>query len=294
MRGAEHVLIDCGEGTQRQLMRSVAGLRRLSVVLITHCHADHVLGLPGLLAALGGTRTGPLRILGPPGLAGLMAGFRVHFGDLGFPLDVREVAAGHEERREGFGLTALAVDHRTPALGWALAEDPVPGHLIPERLARLGVPEGPGRAALARGEEVAVGDGWWVSPEQVREPPRPGRVVVFSGDTRPSPAVGAAARGADLLVHEATFLERDRELAERTGHSTAAEAAALARDAGVALLALTHRSSRYPRAQVLAEARAVFPATVAPEDLDMISVPAAAHDAPRLRTGGGRHERCRD
>ena len=288
MRGADHVLIDCGEGTQRQLMRSVAGLRRLSVILITHCHADHVLGLPGLLATLSDARTAPLLLLGPVGVRALVDGFRVHFGALSFPLTIREVGPGAVERRDGYRLLAVEASHRIPAVAWALAEDPLPGHLIEERLQRLGVPPGPARSALARGDEVALADGRRVTPAQVTGPPRPGRTIVLSGDTRPAAAVADAAAGADLLMHEATFLERDRDLAVRSGHSTAADAARLAAQARVGLLALVHRSTRYAREEILAEARALYGATVAPEDLDLIEVPLAEHGPPRLRPQGGR------
>jgi ribonuclease Z len=287
MRGADHVLIDCGEGTQLQMMRSVAGLRRLALILISHRHADHVLGLPGLLATLSDARTEPLTILGPAGIGHLVDGFRVHFGALAFPLRIREVEPGDVERREGYRLTAVAASHRTPSLAWSLEEDPLPGHLLPEALLRLGVRAGPERAALARGEEAALADGRRIVPGQVMGPRRPGRRIVFSGDTRPAPAVREAASGADLLVHEATFLDRDRPLAIRSGHSTAADAARLAADAGVGLLALVHRSSRYPREEVLAEARAVFAATVAPRDLDLIRVPLSERGPARLLPAGG-------
>lgn len=288
MRGAEHVLIDCGEGTQGQLMRSIAGLRRLSVILITHCHADHVLGLPGLLATLSDARTEPLVLLGPVGVRALVDGFRVHFGELSFPLAIREVEPGDVERRDGYRLIAVAASHRVPSVAWALEEDPLPGHLIDERLERLAVPPGPQRAALSRGEAVELADGRRIAAAQVTGPPRPGRRIVISGDTRPAPAVAAAAAGADLLLHEATFLERDRDLAVRSGHSTAVDAARLAAQAHVGLLALVHRSTRYEREEVLAEARMQFGATVVPEDLDLIEVPLAEHGAPRLRPQGGR------
>ncbi len=288
MRGAEHILIDCGEGTQTQLMRSTAGLRRLSVILISHCHADHVLGLPGLLATLSDARTDPLLLMGPVGMRALVDGFRVHFGELAFPLTIREVAPGDIERRDGLRLSAVAASHRVPSVAWALVEDPLPGHLIDERLAELGVPPGPQRAALARGETIDLSDGRRVAAAQVTGPRRPGRRIIISGDTRPAADVAAASAGADLLLHEATFLERDRDLADRSGHSTAGDAARLAAEARVGLLALVHRSTRYQREEVLAEARALFAATVAPEDLDMIEVPLAEHGSPRLRPGGGR------
>lgn len=288
MRGADHVLIDCGEGTQLQMMRSVAGLRRLSTILITHCHADHVLGLPGLLATLSDARTEPLVLLGPPGVRDLIDGFRVHFGELAFPLAVREVDPGHVERRDGYRLLALETSHGVPSLAWALDEDPLPGHLLEGRLDALGVPPGPARADLARGVDVDLEDGRRVAIAQVTGPARPGRRIVVSGDTRPAPAVAQAAAGANLLVHEATFLTRDRVLADRAGHSTAADAARLAVRAQVGLLALVHRSTRYDRGEVLEEARAIFGATVVPEDLDLIQVPLSEHGPPVLRPQGGR------
>ncbi len=128
MRGADHILVDCGEGTQRQMMRSVAGLRRLRAILITHCHADHVLGLPGLLATLSDARTEPLALLGPSGLADLVDGFRVHFGELGFPLSVREVAPGHVERPRQRRHPAARLQGEQAVALTALDEDPLPGH----------------------------------------------------------------------------------------------------------------------------------------------------------------------
>ncbi len=291
MRGADHILVDCGEGTQRQMMRSVAGLRRLRAILITHCHADHVLGLPGLLATLSDARTEPLLLLGPSGVAELVDGFRVHFGELAFPLSVREVGPGHVERREGYRLLALETSHGVPSLAWALDEDPLPGHLLEGRLEELGVPAGPPRAALARGEAIELADGRRVVPAQVTGPGRHGRRIVVSGDTRPAPAVAAAAAGADLLLHEATFLAREGALADRAGHSTAAQAARLAARSRVGLLALVHRSTRYRSQEVLDEAQAIFGATVVPQDLDLIEVPLAQHGPPILRPGGGRAAR---
>jgi len=287
-RGPDHLLVDCGEGTQRQMMLSRPGLRRLRVILITHCHPDHTLGLPGLLASLSETRGEGLTILGPRGIRALVDGFRTHFGRLAFPLEVREVEPGGVERRTGYRLIGLPARHDCPALGWALVEDPFPGHMSAEGLAELGIPAGPERARLAGGAEVVRPGGPPVAPAQVIGPPRPGRRIVFSGDTRPAPGIEEAAAGADLLVHEATFLERDRELADRAGHSTAAQAAALAARSGVGLLALTHRSSRYPREEVLAEARAIFAATVAPADLDAVEVPLPERGPPRLVPGGGK------
>jgi ribonuclease Z len=290
MRGSDHILIDCGEGTQRQMMRSVAGLRRLSVILVSHCHADHVLGLPGLLATLSESRTEPLVILGPAGIGPLVEGFRVHFGALAFPLTIREVEPGDVHPRDGYRLRAVAASHGVAALAWALEEDPLAGHLIESGLRRLGVPVGSERAALARGEEVVLAGGRRILPAQVTGPRRPGRRIVLSGDTRPAPAVEEAATGADLLVHEATFAEEERERAHETLHSTALEAARVAQDAEVGLLALTHLSNRYFGGEIEREAQTAFPDTVVPRDLDIIVVPFQERGAPELVKGGATHK----
>lgn len=287
MRGGERLLVDCGEGTQLRMLASTAGLRRVSAILITHRHGDHVLGLPGLLATFSESREQPLLIAGPAGTRELVEAFRPHFGALAFPLEVRELEPGDALARDGYAIEAVAVEHGAPALAWALREAPAPGHLDPAEMERLGVPPGPARSRLAAGEDVRLPAGRLVSPAEVTGPPRRGRLVVLSGDTGPSRAVAEAARGADLLVHEATFLERDRALAGRSGHSTAADAARLAREAGVAMLALTHRSTRYRPGEVAAEARRHFPAAVVPRDLDLIEVPTPEHGPPRLIPGGG-------
>jgi len=284
-RGPEHLLVDCGEGAQRQMMRSTAGLRHLTTILITHCHGDHVLGLPGLLATFSEVRREPLEVMGPPGVAALVEGFRPYFGELAFPLAVREVCPGAAEARDGYVLQALAARHGTPSLGWLLREDERPGRLDDARAAVLGVPEAPERASLASGADVTLPGGRRVRAGDVVGRPRAGRRIVFSGDTLPAPAIAAAAAGAELLIHDATFLERDAALARRTGHSTAAEAARVAAEADVGMLALTHRSERYAGEEMLLEARAIFPRTVAPADFDVIEIPLPERGAPRLTAG---------
>ena len=245
MRGADHVLIDCGEGTQRQMMRSVAGLRRLSAILITHCHADHVLGLPGLLATLSDARTEPLVLLGPVGTRALVDGFRVHFGTLPFPLTVREVGPG-PRRAPGRLPPARPGDAPPGALAGVGARGGSASG-APAREAPAGArrPPGPARAALARGDDLDVGDGRRITPRRSRAPAARAAGSSSPGTPARRRPSAAAAAGANLLVHEATFLERDRDLADRSGHSTAADAARLAAEAGVGLLALVHRSTRY-------------------------------------------------
>jgi ribonuclease Z len=287
LRGGEHLLVDCGEGTQRQMMLSGAGIGRLTTILVTHCHPDHVLGLPGLLATFSDAREEPLTVLGPAGLAELMEGFRVHHGHLAFPLDVTEVEPGDALVREGYRLEAVATDHRGPSVGWALVEDQRPGHLDAERARERGAQAGPDLGRLSRGEDVILDDGTRLTAQGVVGPPERGRRLVFSGDTRPCAAVEAAARGGDVLVHEATFLDRDLALAEDGAHTTARQAAEIAARAGVRLLALTHISHRYSVREVLREAQAVHPATVVPDDFDLIDVPLPEHGSPRALPATG-------
>ncbi len=291
-RGGERLLIDCGEGTQRQLLRSDVGLVDLEEIFLTHLHADHVLGLPGMLKtfALRG-RDVPVTVYGPRGTRGLLGELRRIFGRLTYTLDVVELEPGEARARDGYTLTPIAVEHGVPALGYALVEYERPGRFDVETADRLGVPDGPARGALQRGETVTLPDGSPVRPDDVLGAARAGRRVVLSGDTAPCAAVAEAAAGADLLVHEATFLADEDDRARETGHSTAATAAAIARDAGVKLLALTHVSNRYGGTAVEEEARNVFAAAVVPRDFDVIDLPLPERGAPALIPRGARRGR---
>jgi ribonuclease Z len=268
-RGGDRLLFDCGEGTQRQLLRSV-GLVDMDTVFITHFHADHWLGLPGMLKSLAlRERHAPLTVYGPRGLRELMGVMRIVYGRLPYALEVVELEPAQSVERDGYMIAAIPVRHRgDSSFGYALVEDPRPGHLDAELAAQLGVSPGPDFGRLQRGE--AVGG---VSSEQVMGPVREGRKIVLSGDTSPCEPVALAAHQADVLVHEATFAEEEAERARETSHSTARQAAELARDAQVRLLALTHFSSRYAGGELLAEAREVLAATEAPRDFDTIEVP---------------------
>jgi ribonuclease Z len=291
-RGGERLLFDCGEGTQRQLLRSAIGLIELHEIFLTHYHADHYLGLPGMLKtfALRG-RDAPLSIYGPPGLRDLFATLRRVFGKLTYEVEVIELRPGEALDREDYRVLVFPVDHGVSAVGYALSEDERPGRFDVEAADELGVPHGPERGALQRGEAVTLAHGQVVTPEQVLGPARPGRKVVLAGDTAPSPIVTELARGADLLVHEATFCEEERERANETLHSTAAGAAEVAREAGVGLLALTHLSARYSGGEVAREARAVFPNTVVPRDFDTILVHFEERGGAELVKGGALHPR---
>jgi ribonuclease Z len=286
-RGGEKLLFDCGEGTQRQLLKSV-GLADLDAVFITHFHADHWLGLPGMLKSLAlREREAPLTVYGPRGLADLITSMRAAFGRLPYELTISELEPAEAVERDGYRVAAVPVRHRGEApLGYALVEDPRPGHLDPALAERLGVRPGPDFGRLQRGETVGG-----VAPEQVLGPEREGRKIVLSGDTAPCEALAIAAHQADLLVHEATFLHEDLERATETLHSTARQAAELARDAEVRLLALTHLSARYAGGEIRAEARAVFADTVAPRDFDTIDVPFPERGGASLERWADRRAR---
>jgi ribonuclease Z len=286
-RGGERLLFDCAEGTQRQLLRSAIGLVELREIFLTHYHADHYLGLPGMLKtfALRG-RTLPLTVYGPPGLRDLFGALRRIFGRLTYDVDLEEIRAGDSFPRDGYDLVTFPVAHGVSGVGYAIVEPPRPGRFDAGAAESLGIPIGPERGALQRGEAVSLPDGRLIAPDQVVGDPRPGRKLVISGDTAPAPEVLETARGADLLVHEATFADEERERARETAHSTATEAAGIAKAAEVQMLALTHLSSRYAAAAILREAREIFPYTEVPRDFDIIDVRFQERGGPRLIKGG--------
>ena len=291
-RGGDRLLIDCGEGTQRQLLRSDVGLVDLEDVLLTHFHADHYLGLPGMLKtfALRG-RDVPLTLYGPSGLRDLLSSLRRVFGKLTYPLETVEIAPGDVIERGPYVIRPFAVDHGPQALGYLIAEAPRPGRFDVATADLLGVPPGRERGALQRGEAVALASGETVQPEQVLGPARAGRSLAITGDTAPAASVVDAVAGVDLLVHEATFCADERQRARETGHSTAADAALAAREAGVRLLALTHISSRYSGSEAAEEARQLFPDTVVPRDFDIIEIPYIERGSPVLVPRGARRGR---
>jgi ribonuclease Z len=276
-RGGDRLLVDCGEGTQRQLMRSV-GLVELEEVLITHFHADHVLGLPGMLKTFAlRQRERQLTVYGPRGLRRLFELLRPVVGRLTFPLVPVELEPNEELERDGYRIAAFEVDHGGPGLGYAFVEEPRPGVFDPERARELGVAPGPDFGRLQRGETVGG-----VRPDQVMGEERRGRKLVLSGDTAPCDMTRLVAWEADLLVHEATFLEEDAERAHETRHSTAAGAAGLAAAAGARMLALTHVSPRYSGSQIRDEARPAFENVVVPRDFDRIEIPFPERGVPSL------------
>ncbi len=291
-RGGERLLFDCGEGTQRQLLASSVGLVDLREVFLTHYHADHYLGLPGMLKtfALRG-REEPITIYGPSGLTTLFSDLRRIFGKLTYEYTLTELGPGDRFARDGYTLEVFPVLHGRFAVGYSLIEDERPGRFDVGTADRLGVPSGPERGALQNGEPVSLADGTVVRPEQVLGSPRRGRKVSITGDTAPSSEVIEAVRQADVLVHEATFLEDEHDRARETLHSTALDAAAAAQEADVGLLALTHLSNRYLGRDAAREARTVFAASVVPKDFDTIEVGFEERGGPRLVKGGGLHRR---
>src|SRR5947208_15939752 len=292
-RGSERLLFDCGEGTQRQLQRSPVGLPDLQEIFLTHFHADHFLGLPGMLKtfALRGREETPLTVYGPRGLRELFKRLHPFLGRLPYPLSVVELEAGQRLERDEYTIEPFAVEHGTEAIGYTIVEPERPGRFDVAAADELGVPDGPARGRLQAGEEVTGDSGPNVTPADVLGEPRPGRKLVLTGDTAPSPRVVQAAHGADLLVHEASFLADEAERARETMHSTAPGPAEVARLAQVRLLALTHVSPRYFGPELADEARAVFPDTVVPRDFDLIEVPFPERGAPRLVKSGARPPR---
>src|SRR5215211_6389305 len=286
-RGGDRLLIDCAEGTQRQLMRSSIGLPELTEVFLTHYHADHYLGLPGMLKtfALRG-RELPVTIYGPRGLRDLFSALRRIFGKLTYPYELVELQAGDVLDRGDYRIATFGVTHGVPALGYALVEETRPGRFDVERAGALGIGAGPDRGRLQAGETIALSDGTVVRPEQVLGESRAGRTICVTGDTAPALGLLDLAEGADLLVHEATFCDGERERAQETQHSTAREAAQVAAAAGVRMLALTHLSSRYFGPEAAKEAREVFSETVVPRDFDVIEIPFAERGAPQLVRAG--------
>jgi len=294
-RGGDRLLFDCGEGTQRQLMRSSLGLPELEEIYLTHFHADHFLGLPGMLKtfALRG-RELPLTVYGPPGLEELFAGLRRVLGKLSYPVELVEVRPGEALERDGYRILVFPVHHGVSAVGYAVDEPDRPGAFDTGAADALGIPFGPERGALQRGESITLDDGKVVGPDSVVGEARPGRRVVITGDTAPVETVQVLAEGADLLVHEATFGEDERDRAADTLHSTARQAAEIAAAADVRMLALTHFSPRYFGPDLLDEATAVFERVVAPRDFDLIEVPFRERGEPQLVRRGARPPRGSD
>ena len=280
-------MFDCGEGTQRQMMRYGITFN-IDDVFFTHFHTDHLIGIVGLLRTMSlQGRTDTLRLWGPSGAERMLKRAESLGSErLAFGLDIRELAPGDAIPRKEYLIHAFALDHRgPPSIGYVIAEKERKGRFNPQLAAELGIPEGPLWGKIHRGEAVTLDDGRMIEPSVLVGDNRPGRRVVITGDTRPCAQTILAAEGADLLVHESTFSDEDAARAVETGHSTAKEAAQVAKMAGVRQLILTHVSARYSRdtSQLESEARSVFPETrIARDGLEV--------DVPFRESGVGNRE----
>ena len=278
-REGDRLLFDCGEGTQRQMMRFGTGFG-VGHVFVTHLHGDHVLGIPGLLQTMDfNERTDPIAIHVPAGTRSeVEALVSVAGGRPEFPVRVNTVETGGVAlAADDYEVRAFATDHDARSVGYALIEEERKGRFDRDRAEELGVPVGPKFQRLHAGDPVELDDGTVVEPDQVVGDPRSGRTVAYTGDTRPTAATVEAADGADLLVHDATFASDNADRAARTAHATAVQAAEVANDAGAARLALVHLSSRYAgdATPIESEVVEVFRGECAfvPDDGEAVDVP---------------------
>ena len=275
-RKGELLLFDCGEGTQQQMMRAKTGMMSLSSIFITHLHADHFLGIPGLMQTMSFMgRKEPLLIYGPEGTREFTELFEA-LGYFNLKYEVRgiELKPGDLVEREEYVIRALKTEHNISSLGYALIENPRPGRFNREKAIELGIPPGPLFAKLQKGNPVEV-NGKLINPEDVMGAPRPGRTVVYSGDTRPCKSILEASRNADVLIHDGSFADEMADWAEESKHSTAGEVAALAKEAEVRKLILTHISSRYTddAEPILTDSKKIFENVIIAEDLMEIEIP---------------------
>jgi ribonuclease Z len=276
-RKGEQIMFDCGEGVQRQMMKAKIGFHKKTKIFISHMHGDHVLGLPGLLQTMALLdRERKLEIYGPSGINRFIEAIKetVQFV-LTFPVEIHEIEeAGVVCEEEEYAVETVWANHVIPSLAYALVEKPRPGKFYPEKAEALGVPEGPLWSKLQHKHKVNLPDGRVIKPEQVVGPPRPGRKIVYTGDTRPFKGFAKFASGADLLVHDATLDDELAEKAEEDGHSTPSQAAENAKKGKVKQLILTHISARYDDTSTLLEqAQKVFKNTRVAEDFMKIEVP---------------------
>ena len=282
IREGETLLFDCGEGTQRQMMRYGTSFA-LADIFFTHMHADHMLGVIGLFRTLSlQGRTEPMRLWGPRGSAGLLRqAIALGSDKQSFPLEINEVTPDTPITRKGYSIIPYTVDHKDKlALGYALIEDIRLGRFNPDKARALGIPEGPAWGRIHKGQSVTLDDGRIIEPSELVGPTRAGRKVVFTGDSRPATSTIEIAEGADLLIHEATFADDEEPRARETGHATAREAAQVAAKAGVKQLVLTHLSARYSinASELLQQAKEVFPETVVARDGFEIEIPFPPED----------------
>ncbi|SFM19094.1 ribonuclease Z [Methanolobus profundi] len=275
-REGELMLFDCGEGTQQQMMRAKTGMKALSSIFISHFHADHMLGIPGLIQTMSfHGRTEPLKIYGPHWVhefARILSALGYY--KLRFEIDAIDLSPGDVIKRDDYSIMVLKTEHSIPSLGYALVENERSGKFNRQKAIELGVPPGPLFSKLHRGESVEV-NGKVIHSKDVVGAGRPGRKIVYTGDTRPCKAILEASKDADLLIHDSTLANDQQDWAIESMHSTAKEAAVLAKEANVLKLVLTHISSRYSDdpSQLLKEAKEVFDKVIVADDLMELDIP---------------------
>jgi len=280
-RAGDRLLFDCGEGAQRQMQRA-GGLVMVDAIFLSHYHADHYLGLPGLLSSYAlADRHQTLEIYGPVGLEKLFSHLSPLIGKTPYKISLHQLQPGDQVAYSGYAVSAFATEHNARSLGYVLAEDERPGRFHPDKAKDLGVRSGKEFGMLQRGEAVPGKDGI-VQPEQVMDAPRRGRKLVISGDTAPCKATVAAGKDADLLIHEASFSDEDKARAGKSKHSTVSQAAMIGRQADAEMLALVHIAGRYHVGKLLGQARKLHKNVVAPRDLDVIEIPFPEKGRPHL------------
>ena len=268
--GSDIILMDCGEGSQRQIMISPFSFMKIRAILITHLHGDHVFGLPGLLQTMSLTgRKEPVTIYGPPGIRDCIDAFMtVTQGETVYPMEIIEVSGGESFAVRDMTVSVYRTEHNMASVGYRIDEKDRPGKLDREKALSLGVKDGPDMSRLKNGETVNG-----VRPEQVLGPTIKGSSISYTGDTVKTESVTKGSKGVSVLIHESTYMSSDSELAKEHFHSTALQAAETAKECGASCLILTHVSQRYDDLNdVVAEARTVFENTLAAEDMQLYEV----------------------
>ena len=275
-RGGEVILFDCGEGTQRQLQKSEISYMQIQKIFITHFHGDHFLGLPGLIQTMQlNDRKEPLHIFGPKGLKQLLDQI-LHLGYFkpSYIIHAHEITPDKTLKFSEYTINVLSVSHGVPTYAYAIHEHQRPGKFNKPKALELGIPEGPLFNKLQKGNNITLDDGTIITPDTILGPPRPGRKIVISGDTRYLDEMISFSKHADVLIHEGTFDSSLNDIAYQYGHSTVTDAASIAKKAAVKTLYITHISPRYLQTkELLQDAKAIFPNVIIPKDFQTFTVP---------------------
>jgi ribonuclease Z len=274
-RGSEIILFDCGEGTQRQFQQSNLSYMQISKIFITHFHGDHFLGIPGLIQTMQlNDREKPLHIYGPSGIVELTEQLlTLGYFRPSYQIITHEIANGAENKFDGYSISAVKVPHNVPALAYRLSEFQRAGKFNKSKALKMGIPEGPLFSKIQKGQTITLPNGKNITPDMILGPSRKGRTIVISGDTKPCDQMIGFSQEADILIHEGTFDTQLQDIAEDYGHTTATQAAEIAKEAKVEKLFLVHISPRYLDYHVLEEeARQVFPHSYVPKDFQEIEV----------------------